>query len=538
MPVREAVEHVSDIPWEWLHADAPGYAPSHPSIFSREHRFRFRYLPDEPIWEPLIERYGNETVWQFANEGARDLLVDASFHKKVYASVSRRVHELTGNYQLTLRSITTSGEPLKYSDWYFASIQEDTESYPNPSYVSFRQSFATSGMTLNYYIGDAIPQSVQKTMSLEGVGYTRSAAYKEHLYRSTKNGILESYNLPEDTRILLTSKGVQTIQLVYEAIHSHYSHATMGCSIEPVVIGTQYREAAKISNKFTTHREYGRIEDCPLEDIFDSALRENRGAVVFLVDPLENSSQMTRHDIGALLKAVSELSKKTNVPAYVVSDITLMAGQINIQKMTEQIKQDSKTVFISIESLFKYFSLGVDLSYLGSVMVLGDESLKQQIWHPMVDTYRDWALSPEIYAMGTYPPVNPEYMHHRARRITRNSKILIQTILEERPDIEIIWPGNNPEAHALCDKENNGFYGGMFFIKMPSEEAVDRFIKALDEGIQDGRFGSIGKRDGFGYQQTTVAPFGEYVRVSVGNEDMFLAFCQATYLINSLNAFV
>lgn len=537
MPVHEAVEHVGDIPWEWLHADAPGYAPVDPSVLLREHRFRFRYLPDEPIWEPLIERYGNEAVWQFANEGARDLLVDASFHRKVYLSVSKRVHELTGSYPLRSNSITTSGEPLKYSDWYFASIQEDTESYPNPDHVSFRQSFAMSGMTLNFRLGVAATTGTQGAFG-EQTGYLRYSPNKDILYQSTREGVLTSYGLPKETPILLTSKGVQTIKLVYESLSQYYTSPYRNATITPVIIGQQYKEAMRAINSFNFRYQFDTISDCPIDEIVAASSREGSNAIVVFIDPLENAPEMRRHDIGSLVEELSKRAKQLNKSIFFVCDNTLMAGQADVKGLTGKIEPGSPTVIISIESMLKYFSLGMDLSYLGSVVLTGDQELIQNYMHILTDTYRSWALSPGLYDMGVYPPVNAEYMHHRARRITRNSKILIQTILEERPDIEITWPGNNLEAHALCDKENDGFYGGMFFIKMQSEEAVHRCIKAIDEGIPDGRFGSIGKRDGFGYQQTTVAPFGEYVRVSVGNEDMFLAFCQATYLINSLNAFV
>jgi hypothetical protein len=287
-------------------------------------------------------------------------------------------------------------------------------------------------------------------------------------------------------------------------------------------------------NSFHFPYQYKSIEDCNFDEITASVTSDGSRAIVYFIDPIENSSEMKRHDVGKLIETVSQRSKKSGIPAYIISDNTLLAGQANINSWTERIEKDSPVVLISLESMLKYYSLGIDLSYLGSIILTGNTRLISDYWGLLTDMYRSWALSPGLYDLGSYPPVNSEYMNHRARRISRNTRILTGSIRNEYPGLVVHFAGDDPASQIIAENENRGFNGGMFFIKMPDKETVGKFISSLDGDIPDNRFGAIGKRDGFGYQQTTAAAFSDYVRISVGNEDIFVAFCKATHLCNTL----
>lgn len=533
--------------WEFLQHRAASFFPSRPDQLSKEHHVRRRYVPEEPLWNQAVEEFGYDFLWQIINAGSQEILADGEHNNNLYGRIYERVRKLLGIPANELVPgfkpdfIHTRGRPLKYDDMYLLSVLDDVE-YASPSDYSIRSALVSAGATLVYNRGLAPPHSAIPAGS--GATYMRSSPNRDHVYQQTQAEILAHYDLLTGTKVLITNKGIQTNRLIHDTLLQdlYPRNPNSGLSgINIVTIGSQYYETQNELEETTNNlRHFSTFSECDLDMLFASAKAyrevglDGRPAFMFRVDPLENAPAARRHDISQILSLLSEKALEHNVDVIVVTDDTLMAGTSNIKEHAAHIKPGSRTVLISQESLLKYLSLGNDLDYLGSVTITGNEELSQEIWSRMTRRYRQYALAPSRFQLGSFPPISSEYLRHRASRISRNAAILTQELTRRFPALKLTYSGQSQEVQSLAAQENSGFCGGLFFIETASPEAAKALISALTQHIPQGRWGSIDQRDGFGYSQTTVSEFGNHVRVSVGSEDMFLTFFQLLNLAQVL----
>jgi hypothetical protein len=519
MPLRKEFDQAGDVPWGWLKEDAPTYFPPQPSLDITN--VRLHYLEDEPVWQVMKDKYGPQAVWNILSLGSREILVDGWYQERLQNSISRRVYRFIGDrnreYEVQGFSRMPIGfdRALPYSDIYMRDIEDEMSAHPMIGPAKMRAHLAISGALLNGYFGVAVPEKVRKILGEEAT-YLRYNVSLNPLYRETIGSILEHYKLPPETKMLLTGKGKQAISLLYETLLENSDSGS-----RTVVIGDMYKEAQEQIPDGEGALYCRNVGECNLEKLFEENAHKR---LLFLIDPMDNSPEAGKHNVKDFLTKVSGLAKKTNTPAIVVSDITLEAGEFDVKDISECLNKDGQTVFITIESLLKYFSLGHDLTYMGALTILGSEKMTADLWSRLLERYNKYALSPSIVDMGSFPPVESDYLHHRASRISRNELVLAEILGQELPDIKL-----------RRFSKDAGFKGGMFWMDLKSKIRAERAIQRIDETLEYGCFGSVMARAGFGYNETCVSLVdGRYLRVSVGTQDLFLTMCQAEYMAGIL----
>jgi len=349
---------------------------------------------------------------------------------------------------------------------------------------------------------------------------------------------LKHYHLDrsDDTVIHLQTRGIQAPKHATFSLLAQYPDANV------VTIGGMYFETRKFFDRLKYMLFQGpdvlTISEPNPEVIRKYILKaaESNKPTIVLADPIESfdlqklentdfQKVMRLHQIQTILETAAQ-SFKGDVPFFLVSDITNTGGVFQIFDKAKPIIQGSNVNVVAVQSLYKFFEYGWDTTSLGALIghghafvAKGEGSLDER----MIVALNLLNLGPGISEFALMPPLNSDYIQYRAKRITRNTSVILN-ILKEKigNNIELSHPSlRTEEIDRAAFVE---FLGPYFFIKMPDEASaskVEKFIKAQTNE----HLGYIDYGSSFGYDTTRLERFGDIIRVSTGTEDI----CHITF---------
>ena len=301
-----------------------------------------------------------------------------------------------------------------------------------------------------------------------------------------------------------------------------------------------FHEGTYFESKELINRLYTNPIQIDTENLYFK-LDSNEKINCIIVDTGVNWPVKKSVNLDLLFEKISHHNQRE--PLFVILDSTLSSVSNHIfSKYVEKIPKN--VIIVTVESMLKYFQMGMELTNLGFVVFYGD-MLKRQLYKDIVfDLLRTLTAIPDDSLIKRLPDLRVDYLKSRLKRITRNSRYLMGycDYLKERGLIESVVSSSSEDNNFYIDDEP--WLGGQLYLRFNRIDSIEQYEDISKCFIYNEKYkANISYGMSFGFDTTRVCAIqdlkcdgssGLCLRVSVGKESL----SEIIELITKINEFI